>query len=198
MTPEPQPPAAKPDPGLKSLSEIVTLTGVPAGKISYAVKEGFIASTVRGRYQLGPTLVGLVKFFAARAAQLPVYDNASQCSAATGIPIPVIKQARKTKSLGHGGNVSLATLLQVIFEQGADQDWPKLKAKFAALREQTRHERETGALIPQVEVAGSLRASGTSIKSILRQRLENEYPAFVSGLQPPEARVFGKRLADEI
>jgi hypothetical protein len=35
-------------------------------------------------------------------------------------------------------------------------------------------------------------------RTILRQKLENEYPAVVAGLEPAQARVYGKRVVDEL
>jgi hypothetical protein len=36
------------------------------------------------------------------------------------------------------------------------------------------------------------------IRKLLEQKLENEYPGLVAGLDAPQARVFGKRLHDQI
>src|SRR5438046_527300 len=74
------------DTGLRSLSQLIVLTGVPQGRIMQAVREGFVAATVRGQYQLVPALLGIIKFQNSRADKLPIYDNAAQVFAATGIP----------------------------------------------------------------------------------------------------------------
>lgn len=55
-----------------------------------------------------------------------------------------------------------------------------------------------GKQVPVSVVVSGFLTLATSAKKILRQRLENEYPTFCAGLQPAEARVYGKRLADEI
>lgn len=52
--------------------------------------------------------------------------------------------------------------------------------------------------VRRAEVAGALTATATRVAAILRQRLENEYPMQVAGLDAPQARVYGKRVVDEV
>jgi len=48
------------------------------------------------------------------------------------------------------------------------------------------------------KVADSIRRCLTPMIAALEQRLVNEYPTAVAGLDVPQARVYGKRLFDEI
>src|SRR5881394_414834 len=107
----------KSDTGLRSLPQLIVLTGVPQGRIMQAVREGFVAATVRGQYQLGPALLGIIKFQNTRQDKLPTYDNAPQCSAATGIPESVIREARRVKPLGSDNRISLEILLRVMMDR---------------------------------------------------------------------------------
>src|SRR5881394_2406963 len=148
----------KSDTGLRSLPQLIVLTGVPQGRIMQAVREGFVAATVKGRYQLGPALLGIIKYFNSRADILPTYDNAAQCSAMTGIPVDVITQARKVKLLGPGGDnrISLAALLQVMFESRGE-NWTEMQSKFSALREKRRFEQEDGMWIEKSEASQTIK-----------------------------------------
>lgn len=60
------------------------------------------------------------------------------------------------------------------------------------------NDREDGLLIPKVKVAESLRRCLSPAVATLEQRLVNEYPTAVAGLDVPQARIYGKRLCDEI
>jgi phage terminase Nu1 subunit (DNA packaging protein) len=53
-------------------------------------------------------------------------------------------------------------------------------------------------LVPKAEVTAAMTATATRVAAILRQRLENEYPMQVAGLDAPQARVYGKRVVDEV
>lgn len=71
------------------------------------------------------------------------------------------------------------------------------------VEEQTRklklaNDLKAGKVVAVAQIANGFLKVSTSVKKILRQRLENEYPTFCAGLQVAEARVYGKRLADEI
>lgn len=53
-------------------------------------------------------------------------------------------------------------------------------------------------LVSAAEVVASWSAQYAFIKKTLIQKLENEYPTAVAGLDVPQARIYGKRLVDEI
>lgn len=55
-----------------------------------------------------------------------------------------------------------------------------------------------GLLIKKADVVAALRPAGEAIKLELRQKLENEYPLAVAGLDVPQARIYGRRLGDSI
>jgi hypothetical protein len=71
----------------------------------------------------------------------------------------------------------------------ADEDHRKLKR----LNDQAE-----GLLVTKAEVVAAMRQCSEPIRTLLRQKLENEYPMEVAGLDVPEARTYGKRLEDEI
>ena len=55
-----------------------------------------------------------------------------------------------------------------------------------------------GKLVKKSQVQESLRRCLTPAVAILEQRLVNEYPTAVAGLDVPQARIYGKRLCDEL
>jgi len=63
---------------------------------------------------------------------------------------------------------------------------------------QLANDAKQGALVPRAEVERAIIATATEVRAILRQRLENEYPGQVAGLDVPQARIYGKRLVDEV
>jgi hypothetical protein len=197
-TPKPTPKAAKPpeaesspppkkDAGLKSVAELAQLTGVSPGQIAVAVRTGFVAPAQRGRYQLGPALVGLIKFLNARVGTLPTYDNVEQCASATGIPVSVIKQARRSKQLGPVGGIPLAPLLKVLFEEHGE-NWAEMQNKFSALREKGRYEQEAGELLPKTDVARAI-AKGTALLfGLIDRQATLEFPPMLVGLNERECQ----------
>src|SRR6266576_1824883 len=169
--PEPAKEKSQSDSGLRSLPQLIVLTGVPQGRIMQAVREGFLVAAVKGKYQLGPALLSIIKFLNSRADKLPTYDNAAQCSAMTGIPVDVITQARKIKLLGPGGDnrISLETLLQVMFESRGE-NWTEMQSKFSALREKRRFEQEDGMWIEKSEASQTIKRGLAGVFRMLDQR----------------------------
>lgn len=60
------------------------------------------------------------------------------------------------------------------------------------------NENADGLLVARAEVVSEFRKVAEPVKAILRQKLENEYPLAVAGLDVPQARIYGKRLGDDI
>lgn len=60
------------------------------------------------------------------------------------------------------------------------------------------NDKEDDLLILKTKVADSLRRCLGPATSTLEQRLVNEYPTAVAGLDVPQARIYGKRLYDEL
>ena len=54
------------------------------------------------------------------------------------------------------------------------------------------------SLITRASVKASMRRCLTPAAAMLEQRLVNEYPTGVAGLDVPQARIYGKRLCDEL
>ncbi len=152
-----------------------------------AVREGFLVAAVKGKYQLGPALLSIIKFLNSRADKLPTYDNAAQCSAMTGIPVDVITQARKIKLLGPGGDnrIALATLLQVMFESRGE-NWKEMTSKFDALEKERMFKERSGVLLPKSDVAYTIKRGLSGFFRALDQRSNVDLPPALVGLDAAE------------
>lgn len=76
-----------------------------------------------------------------------------------------------------------------IKEKKTFEEWRKLKL--------ANDERE-GLLISKASVIGSIQRLNPKIDALIEQKIVNEYPAAVAGLDVPAAREFGKRFSDEL
>ena len=73
------------------------------------------------------------------------------------------------------------------------------KVKFEAHRKlKLINDQNAGALIELATVEKQLHEIASSQLKVLRQRLESEWPLAVSSMDVPQARIYGKRLVDEI
>jgi hypothetical protein len=59
-------------------------------------------------------------------------------------------------------------------------------------------DRERGIYVLRSEVQASIRRIMGPAVIVLEQRLVNEYPTGVAGMDVPQARIYGKRLCDEL
>ena len=69
------------------------------------------------------------------------------------------------------------------------EEWRKLKIA---------NDVKEGVLIPRAAVAETVRKLGAKFGELLTAKLEQEYPATVAGLDVPSARIYGKKLNDQI
>jgi len=61
-----------------------------------------------------------------------------------------------------------------------------------------RNDRDDGRLISVDDVKRRESSILAKVDAIIEQKLSNEYPSAVAGLDVPQARVYGKRLGDQI
>lgn len=78
-----------------------------------------------------------------------------------------------------------------------------VKLKDEKLMEEIRklrigNDREEKKSVLRTAVAGAIRRCLGPAAAMLEQRLVNEYPTAVAGLDVPQARIYGKRLCDEV
>lgn len=61
-----------------------------------------------------------------------------------------------------------------------------------------RNDKEERVTIPRNEVSQAVQKCLGPVATMLEQKLVNEYPAAVAGMDVPQARIFGRRLVDTI
>src|SRR5436190_8371452 len=127
---------AKPDDGaLRSLSQVAKIVGLPPMTVVQATREGFVTVDTKHRYHVGQAIRDLFRYFLDLCMRLPVYENMHRCHAATGIPLSVIKSAKRgATKLGTASRIDLGALLKEIFAESKEQDWRALREKREALR----------------------------------------------------------------
>lgn len=90
----------------------------------------------------------------------------------------------------------LAEVEQALRERNGKLKDEKLMEEIRKLR--MANDLQEKLLVTRAKVQESLRRSLTPAVAILEQRLVNEYPTGVAGLDVPQARIYGKRLCDEL
>jgi hypothetical protein len=87
------------------------------------------------------------------------------------------------------------------FYRDQQKELGKVKKSIAdqELRKRKRdNDRADGLLVEKIRVVEEFQKVATPIKALLRQKLEIEYPPAVAGMDVPQARIFGRRLEDDI
>ena len=128
------------------------------------------------------------------------FDSQEQCAAATGIPLSVLQEAKKNgcPAFKHG-RVKLAPLLKWLFKQtGEIQNHGEELKKWKAHLAKTNAEKAAKLVTSNEFIAGALLKNGQAETTILRQRLENEMPSVLEGLEKAQIRIKLKAVADEI
>jgi len=65
-------------------------------------------------------------------------------------------------------------------------------------REQWELDRLKGAFVRRDAMAAAFTKFGAECRALLRAKLEAELPSAMAGMEPAQARVYGKRLVDQI
>lgn len=140
-----------------------------------------------------------------------VFESLAAASAVLDVPVPILRAA-KAKGAPHFkiGNrireVENGVTLKAWIADHADD--LKAAGENLSLKDQKTNEEirklklandlKEGALVSRLAVQSSVSKTAEAIKSFLTQKLENEYPSAVAGLDVAGARVYGKRVNDEI
>jgi hypothetical protein len=135
-------------------------------------------------------------------ANLPTFDSMATCSARTGIPLSVLKQAKKAgcTAFRMGSRVELEPLLRFLFSQSAEEaglDWSNELKKWQAKRQQQAYEQRDRELVDQDEVLEILIPMSARQNDCL-VRFENEAPVAMAGVDPGTGRLLAKRYTDDI
>lgn len=130
-------------------------------------------------------------------------------SAATGLGV-TLAELRGAKKLGAPGfkasRVYVSELLPWLKkhrgelaksgETRTELECRKLQVQCERLEHELALKR--GEFVSREKVVGVLQTIASSIRGLLNQKLENEYPAALAGMGVAEARIYGKSLNDAI
>ena len=179
---KPAPAEETQEPKLWSFSEIVKRTGVSTGTLQIAIKEGFVTAAMRHKYHPAVTLIGLIKFFQTRYGKMPTFDNAEQCSAATGIPVSAIKQVRRSSQAAFmGKRIDLAKLLRDLFALREEKDWRKEREEAEARSAIVQARKDENAVLIKADVKQAINAAMSKLFLALSQRSEVGLPPLLKG-----------------
>jgi len=155
-----------------------------------------------GRYAAGAVLVGLIKFLSSQAqsaGEFPIYDSMNQCAARSGIPLSVLKRAKKSGCDAFKWNrVDCGKLVRWLFANTKEEDWRGHFDKYHALREELRHSREAGDALDKGEVSFAVSKAVSLFFNLVDRQANIELPALIKGLSERECQAVllaaGERL----
>lgn len=132
----------------------------------------------------------------------PCFETLKQCEAVTGAPIAWLKSEKRAGNPGfqHGRLYFWTFLKEALPRLQAESgiDWANEAKKWTAKLKQQEHEANAGNLWPAADVRRSVMQYVVAAANVLRQRLENEAPSQMAGLDVAGARVIGKRIVDDV
>jgi hypothetical protein len=109
-----------PDANAITSAQLARLSGLTDRRLRELASEGWFPKAIDGRYQLVPTIQGLLRYYREREQSRimqDAYDSIGACAAATGIPVSTLKHAKRQGcSAFRGSRVYLAALLRWMFE----------------------------------------------------------------------------------
>jgi hypothetical protein len=134
------------------------------------------------------------------APVLPIYDSMKACSAATGIPLSVLENAKARGCPAFRSNrVDLALLLPLLFEKGdptQNAKWADMREEYQAKREKIRHDKEAKLTADKNDVIFGLGKIEAEFFNQL-ERAQQELPATLKGCDEPTVfKKFGERIVE--
>lgn len=116
------------------------------------------------------------------------------CSAATGIPVPLMREAKTSGSclaFVSGDRVALGPLLRWIFQRDGAEDaknWGDEYAKWKAKREKIKHDEDAGEAVNKGEVIRAIGQATSVLFSAMDRRSQVESPAALKGRSESEIK----------
>lgn len=133
-------------------------------------------------------------------------DSMAAAAAVSGQPLELFKKAKRLGAPGFkGSRVSAELVLKFVAENPekfttpagcADLKDQKLNEEVRKLR--LSNDQKEAKLVPRAAGAEAIRKTIGLVGPILEQKLQNELPTVMAGIDPSQGRVYGKRLTDEI
>jgi hypothetical protein len=143
------------------------------------------------------------------------YDSIAAAAAGMKLPKSYLRQAKKRGAPGFRGSrvypgelrpwIEKDMATSIVPDAGGAASLPVEPREQAELRifladavwKEQRNEIQAGRYTKNEIFIEAVEDLANEQRTILRQKLENEYPSVVAGLEPAQARVYGKRVVDE-
>jgi hypothetical protein len=189
------------EPGAITVTQLARLSGLTDRRLRELAGEGWFPKPTDGRYQLVPTIQGLLRYYREREQSRimqDAYDSIGACASATGIPVTLLKHAKRQGcSAFRGSRVYLAPLLRWLFESpdrcrvNYDQERAQhVVLQNAKLKVELRHLKRE--LLPVEEVTHLGAELGAAIRKVIT-RLHRTAPS----LEGQSVAVIESRLKEE-
>jgi len=140
-----------------------------------------------------------------RDTKLPIYASMGDCSGATGIPLSLLKHARRTGCPAfHASNrVDLAEFIKWAFRQDATTgedgfDWGNELKKWLSKRAKIAHDRDANTVIDRAAVETGIHAAMLFQFSELDRVFCCELPPILKGLLEPAIRVISLKEIESL
>lgn len=134
-----------------------------------------------------------------------VFDSMKACAAALNVSVDVVRRIKESGSTAFQGSRINAEQFQKDLSAYGERKKVegKLSLRDQKLLEEIRrlkleNDESESRLISKAWVVSRIAACGSKVRGILRQKLEIEYPNAAAGLDVRGARVYGKRLVDDV
>lgn len=139
-----------------------------------------------------------------------LFESIGQAAGALEISSAIISAAKKAgcPAFKAGGRVRESELVEWIAEHASENndgmtDEEFFKTKGPKYREEVRklkiiNDERQGKSVLKVEIVAAVQRALSQVSQIAEAKLVNEYPSAVAGLDVPQARVYGRRLYDQL
>jgi hypothetical protein len=133
------------------------------------------------------------------------FPSIAAAAAAMGVSETLLKDATRLGCDGFKarGSVNEASVVKFIAEHEAELVTGGVALRDQKLTEEIRklrikNDKDAKLSVPVESVKQCIARILARVDQILEQKLCNEYPSAVAGLDVPQARIYGKRLGDQI
>jgi hypothetical protein len=168
--------------------KLAQLTGFSIDDLAKLSRKGHLPRHRAGLYEQNLAIPGCFRAYkeiVSGAGGLPIYDNMSACAASTGLPLSIIRQAKKGGCPAFRSNrVVLAKLLKWLFSNnGEDQNWGDRLKKAQALREELRLEKDKGESLNKAEAQFAISKAMNALFDGLDRFANVEGPPDLKGME---------------
>lgn len=137
--------------------------------------------------------------------QPAIVESLKAAASALKVDLSLVKLAKEKAcpAFKPGNRIDLAELRAWIAENSEELKSAPLSLKDQKLNEEIRklkisNDTKSKLVVLKSSVKGATSACIDRIRTFLEQKLENEYPSAVVGMEVPQARVYGRRVNDQI